>query len=727
MGKLATPWLAVLETAFAAHQRGDYLQAEGLYQRVLAVAPNQPDALAHLGLLNLQLGRSDMAISLIEKALQRASKNAVYYSYLGDAYRARGKFDDARRAYQKALKLDPNLVPALGNFGLTLQDQGKLDEALAAFQRVLKIMPGSVDALINIGTVFQDKSDFESAISSFQRALELEPARAEAHFNLGEALAKTMQFGNAVAHFQRAVELDPCRSESWVRLGKALVATDQKLEAGAAYKKALSLEPDNPGALVEMASLLRQAGYPTRALAMLQRVLELHPNDRVATINMGIALLDAGEPAQAIACYEQGLQAWPNDPILQSSLLFSCSYLPMPLEEMFKLHQKVGKVLESVAPTQLLVNVGKASTSKKRLRIGYVSADFYQHPVASLIEPVLRQHDLEAFEIFCYSDVSAPDEVTERLRTYADTWRETHHLTHESLAEQIAHDRIDILVDLGGHTGANRLPVFARKPAPIQVTWLGYFDTTGLMRMDYILLDQFSIEATAQRFTEQVWSFPSVRFCYGPPENAPPVCVPPVAKLEALTFGCFNNLAKLNDRVVALWAKLLASIPTTRLLLKNRSLADPDIREKLLGRFGKHGIASERIELRAGSLHHIMLGEYADVDIALDPFPYTGGLTSLEALWMGVPLVTLLGDSIIGRQTAGFLQVLGLDDLIAHSEEDYLRIVAALAANHTRLNELRAGLRERMHASPLCDAERFTRQLEMAYRQMRDRRERGTA
>ena len=711
-------WAPVIEAAFAAHQRGDYPQAERLYQRVLSLEPNQADALAHLGLLNLQFGRGEVAVSLIKQALKRADKNATYYSYLGDAYRALGKFDDARHAYQKALKLDPNLVPALGNLGLTLQDQGRLDEALAAFQRVLALVPDSVDALINIGVILQDKLDFKAAIDAFQQVLKLAPGRAEAHFNLGAVLAKTKQFSRAAHHFQCAVELDSGRSESWVGLGRALTATDKKLEAIAAFDKALVLEPGNLGALVEMSSLMRKAGCPTRAVVLLQRVLELCPNDRIATINMGIALLDAGEPAQAIACYEKGLQTWPSDPALQSSLLFSHSYLPLSLEKMFGLHQKVGRVLESIEQMQLRANVGKVSATKKRLRIGYVSADFYGHPVASLIEPVLRRHDTEDFEIFCYSDVSEPDEETDRLRGYANEWRDTHHLTHESLVEKIAYDRIDILVDLGGHTGANRLPVFARKPAPIQVTWLGYFDTTGLARMDYILLDQFSVAASAQRFTEQVWPMPSVRFCYKPPETAPPVAMPAIAERGAITFGCFNNLAKLNDRVVSLWAKVFVALPAARLLLKCRSLADPEVRKKLLERFERHGIAPARIELRGGSPHHVMLSEYADVDIALDPFPYTGGLTSLEALWMGVPVVTLQGDSVIGRQTAGFLRVLGVDDLIAQSEEDYLRIVISLAWNHALLVDLRAGLRERMWASPLCDAEGFTRQLESAYRDM---------
>lgn len=321
--------------------------------------------------------------------------------------------------------------------------------------------------------------------------------------------------------------------------------------------------------------------------------------------------------------------------------------------------------------------------------------------------------------VYCYSGRAEEDEVTERLRTAADVWRPTMGTTDAELAEQIRQDGIDILVDLAGHTGASRLPVFTGKPAPVQVSWLGYWGTTGLDTIDYVLTDEITVPAgQEQYFVEKVVRLPDTRLCFAPRNYAPQVAPLPALGRGHVTFGCFNNLAKITPGVVALWAELLRVVPETRLILKWKSFENRATRERYLDLFDKNGINSERVDLRGGSDHLALLREYGDMDIALDPFPFSGGLTSCEALWMGVPVVTLPGDLPISRQTACFLTNLGLGELVAGSQDEYVRIVSSLARDPERLEQLRRELRPRMKASPLCDNRRFTLNLEHAFREM---------
>jgi predicted O-linked N-acetylglucosamine transferase (SPINDLY family) len=305
------------------------------------------------------------------------------------------------------------------------------------------------------------------------------------------------------------------------------------------------------------------------------------------------------------------------------------------------------------------------------------------------------------------------------LRAAAHCWRDISGQTDDEVAALVRSDAVDILVDLNGHTQGNRLLVFARRPAPLQVTWLGYFNTTGLDAMDYLIADEYSVPiGSAQQFSEKVMRMPHSRFCYaGPPE------APEIAKLPALdkgyaTFGSFNHLAKLNDGVIATWSRILQAVPCSRLVLKRKQFADKITRQRFMDAFARNGIDAERIELRQGSSHLQMLEEYSDIDIALDPFPYTGGMTTLEALWMGIPVVTLTGESLLTRQSASFLRLIGLQQLVAQDEPAYCLIARQLAEDPAQLAAMRAGLRARMLASPLCDCGSFVRDLEQVYHQV---------
>jgi predicted O-linked N-acetylglucosamine transferase (SPINDLY family) len=351
--------------------------------------------------------------------------------------------------------------------------------------------------------------------------------------------------------------------------------------------------------------------------------------------------------------------------------------------------------------------------------VGYVSPDFHAHPVGYLIQAALEHRDRDRFEIYCYYSRNLADALTERFRSLADHWCDCFALNDQELAQQIRADGIDILVDLAGHTAYNRLAAFALRPAPVQLTWLGYFNTTGLASMDYLVSDRHSLsEAEAAQCAEQVVYLPELRFCYTPPAEALAAPQRRPAAPETVTFGCFNNTQKLNQPVIRAWSELLLRFPEGRLMLKWKTLELAEHREYLVGEFGACGVGPERLELRGFSSHAEMLAQYADVDVALDPFPFSGGMTSLEALWMGVPVVTLAGDRPAGRQSAAFLSTLGLGDLVATGVDAYIGIAERLARDAARRAALRETLRGLMAASPICDGKGFTAHLERVYQEL---------
>jgi predicted O-linked N-acetylglucosamine transferase (SPINDLY family) len=355
----------------------------------------------------------------------------------------------------------------------------------------------------------------------------------------------------------------------------------------------------------------------------------------------------------------------------------------------------------------------------RRLRIGYVSSDLRQHPVGFFFAPVFTHHDKQAFELICYAGVRHPDALTAQFRACADRWHEVTALTDEALAEQIRADRIDILVDLSGHTRGHRLLTFARKPAPVQVTAGGHYDTTGMTAIDYLISDRFHTPVGAERyFSETLIRLPHDYICYGPPDYAPAVAPPPLSREGQVTFGCFNNLAKVTPEVIALWAKILQALPGSRLRLQTRELGDAATCARYHALFKDQGVAASCIELQGHIPHRQLLAAYSEIDIALDPFPYSGGLTTCEALWMGVPVITLTGHCFAGRHSTSHLANVGLPELITTTPEAYVAVAIALAQDTDRLTTLRQDLRERLSTSPLCDAKGYTRALEAAYRGM---------
>ena len=470
---------------------------------------------------------------------------------------------------------------------------------------------------------------------------------------------------------------------------------------------------DDPDTLLSVGSLLFSFGFLSAARACFGRVCTVAPNDLRPLANLANLAREAGEHAESRRLYGALLERLPDHLVIRRNALVSLEYDPEVPDAERVAHARAWGNWAIGKTGGMRTRPALRSLADRPLRVAYVSSDFCQHTVGLLVKDVLVAHDPERVKTFAYSAGQVSDWVTAAIRI-ACRFREVAALDDVALAEQIRQDKIDVLVDLSGHTGGSRLTVFAHRPAPVQVSWLGYFATTGLSVMDAVLLDDWHApNGSEAQFVESVIRLPGGRFCYTPVPFAPAEVVPPPCVANGyVTFGCFNNTAKLNAGVYKAWAEILAAVPHSRLVLKWRTLQDAGLCQSVREAFGKLGINPERIELRGASFHVDVLKEYADIDIALDPFPFSGGLTSCEALWMGVPVVTWPQSRVVSRQTFAFLSAIGLPKLAAWSRDDYVRIATTLAGDIECLQALRNGLRQRMQTSPLCDVAAFTRALE---------------
>jgi len=512
----------------------------------------------------------------------------------------------------------------------------------------------------------------------YRRALALAPDSMPAFANRGVLLRALGRREEAVACYRRALRLDP---GNWVHpynLGNALAELNRLEEADAAYRAALACDPARAEVLANRATkALAQQARVEAAARDLRRAVRLHPGaDALHSMHLYLLQYVPGPSARTVAQAHADWGVRHPDP-------------PPP-------------TVAAPAP---------------RLKVGFVSPDFRAHPVGFFLEPVLAHLDRAGFEATCYAHTANPDWKTERLQRLSDRWVWTTGLDDRALERQIRADGIHVLIDLAGHTFGNRLAVFARRPAPVQATWAGYVGTTGLPAMDYLISDARQSPPGAESLaTEAIVRLPDAYVVWGPPEDAPEPAPPPLLARGHPTFGSFNTLLKLNGATAELWARLLVAVPGARLLLRTPQLEDAGTRERVRALFAARGVDPARLDLRGGLPHREFLAAYADVDVALDPFPYSGGLTTLEALWMGVPVVTRGGERFCSRHSTTHLTSAGLEDLIADGADTYVATAAGLAADPARLADLRAGLRARLRASPACDAARFTRGLESALR-----------
>jgi protein O-GlcNAc transferase len=600
------------------------------------------------------------------------------------------------------------------------------------------------ESLLKYAELLLRKGMHEEACVQLQEVLRRDPECARAHYTLAVVHASEGLLEESAGHFQEAVRLSPGEAKYWNGLGVVLQRLGRIEQAAACYREAVHFDPRYQDAQVNLALLLKDHGRLCAAERQLEQAIAIQPDSVRLRYNFANVLHLQGRSLDAVAAYREVLRLDPEHLDARQNLLFALHYSPQFSDrQIFEEHlaaagtkpftQQSFSTVNDI-PTypnspSSLAGEGRGEgqvlgSLTPRIRIGYLSPDFRSHAVASFIEPILTHHDRTRFEVFCYANLARPDQTTERLKGLADDWRDISQKGDPEAARLIADDRIDILIDLAGHTSGNRLPLLARKPAPIQVTWIGYPDTTGIPALDFRITDGFADPpGTTEHFhSEQLIRLPRTFSCYLPPETSPEVAAPPSLAVGKVTFGSFNNLAKVTPEVIALWARVLQAVPGSRMLMKCRPLEDAEVCARILELFQVSGVPADRIELHPGDpspADH--LAQYGRVDIALDTFPYNGTTTSCEALWMGVPVVTLAGTRHAARTGVSILSNCELDSLVARTPEEYLEIACELARDGEKLQELRAGMRERMRNSPLTDAAGVTRELEEVYTGMLER------
>lgn len=747
----------VLQTAIGHHQAGRLPEAEVLYQQILQVEPNHPDALHLLGLIASQVGKHEIAIELISQAIKAKPGEHIYYNSLGNAFYALGRLNEASARYRQAADAKPDYAEAHYNLGVVLQAQGRLEEAVSSYRQTLKIKRDYIEVYSNLGAALHALGDFDGAIAICQQAIEAKPDYAEAYLNLGLALKKRGKLNEAVASYRQALRIKPEYAEAYCNLGSALAEHNQLDEAIAScskalhiwpdfaeahynlgialhaqgrvndaidsYRRVLGIKPDYVAAHFNLGIALQMVGRTNEAIASSQEAIRLRPDYADAYNNLGVSLQALGRLDEAAACYRQALSIKPDYNQVRSGLLLLMQYLPeLTPREVFEEHKRYAEQLEE--PLKLKWSVHRNNRDlERRLKVGYVSGDFRNHAVAYFIEPILFHHDKSQVEVYCYYTFTQHDQHTGRFMAYADHWLDCAAMSDEQLAERIRDDSIDVLIDLSGHSAYNRLPVFARRPAPVQATWIGYPGTTGLTAMDYRITDAYLDPpgVTERYHSESLLRLPNTGNPYQPEPGCPEVNPLPALSSGELVFASLNNPFKINQTVVNLWCRILTALPHARLMLGARPLQvgieRDEAQQRLVEMFDKAGMDRGRLILQPNMPFADNLALHHQIDIALDPFPYNGGTTSLHSLWMGVPVISLAGEHVVSRIGVAMLSRIGMSEFITHSEEEYLQRAIQLAQDLPGLNRIRQTLRARMSGDG-CKPEAVTRQLEAAYREI---------
>ncbi|HTI66356.1 MAG TPA: tetratricopeptide repeat protein [Caulobacteraceae bacterium] len=685
-------------------------------QALLDAAARSPlDAAAHFNLANAfqNLERFDEAVRSFHRALELRPDLAEAHNNLGNIFTRLRRPEEAEASFRRALEIRPAYPNALNNLGLLLQGLGRLEEAAARFGRAVAVGPDFAAAHFNLGNALQGLKRFDEAEASYRRAIGIRPDFAGAHVNLGNLQAGQGRFDEAEASYRSAIEAQPRLAEAHNNLGGLLSKRGEPGRAEESYRRALAIRPGYPDALNQLGDLLHSQGRLGEAEASFRRSIELVPQSPGAYVGLAGVLNGLGRLEAAEQCYRKAIELRPDFIAAHSSLLFLRQYMPQyGPQARFEDARRFGDMVRRQVRGRF--SSWTCADEPERLRVGLVSGDLHDHPVGYFLEGVLGELDTGRIELFAYPTVNVVTALTRRIRPYFSAWRPLSGLDDEQAAGLVRSDAIHVLIDLSGHTASNRLALFAWKPAPVQATWIGYFATTGVEEIDFFLTDSHLLPPEDEdQFTEKPWRLPGMG-CLTPPPHRGEPNAPPCLSAGVFTFGCFNNLRKVTDEVVALWAKILRAAPASRLFLKAPQLGEPSVAEETLRRFGDHGIPADRLVLEGPSPREQYLEAYRRVDVALDPFPYPGGTTTIEGLWMGVPAITLRGDRMLSRMGESVAHRAGLPEWIAAEEGDYLAKAVGLVADPAPLVALRSGLRERVRSSQLYDSAGYARVLEQA-------------
>jgi predicted O-linked N-acetylglucosamine transferase (SPINDLY family) len=702
--------------AIDLHRSGRLPEAETAYRQLLAAQPTHADAFHMLGVLEHQTARHSQAAQSISKAISINAHVAAYHTNLGSVYAVLGNLDSATEAFKHAIALDPRSPEAHSNLGNVLRRKGNLPAAIDAYRAAIFLRPTYPDALFNLAAALHESGKIDDAIQNYQHAIKLRPNYPAALNNVGNALRERGKFVQAAAAYRQALTLKPDYAEALSNLGSVLNDLGQTDAAVDTLRAALSLNPDSPDFHNNLGNLLRNQDRLDEATTHLRRALELRPQFPEALSALAGVLKDSGRIEEALDAYRKSLALNPN-PETAHNYLFALHHHPtIDARQLYDEHATWNRnFAQPLAASH--ASFPNNSDPTRKLNIGYVSPDLSDHPVGRFMVPLLEHHDKSQFEVFCYTDTPRPDAVTKKLQSHTDHWRPTLGLTNDELASMIRQDRIDILIDLAMHTRHNRLLTFARKPAPVQVTYLAYSGTTGLDTIDYRISDPYLDPPGTDEgcYSEKTVRLPHSFWCYQAPVHAPQVSPPPVTTTGFITFGSFNQYAKVSQIALDAWSRILQQIPSSKLMIY---AAQGSHRQRAKDAFAAAGIDPNGIDFVGRVSTPQYFFQYNQIDIALDTFPYPGGTTTCDALWMGVPVICLPGNTAISRGGFSVLSNVGLPDLAAKDIDDYVRLAVSLATHPSRLANLRTSMRTRMLASPLMNAPQFARDFEAALRSM---------
>ncbi|ABK44145.1 Tetratricopeptide TPR_2 repeat protein [Magnetococcus marinus MC-1] len=668
----------------------------------------------------LQQGQLQQAINSYQNLLAQHPESVAAWQGIGSALLAAGQPLQAVDFFERALALDPQHYPSILALGTLYQQQGRLERAVQLFLRGAQLQPNQPLVHFNLGVVLAAQGRTEQAQSAYRKALALNENIPEAWLNLGNLLSRTGELQQALVCYQQALQRRPSFTQAGFGLANTLTTLKRHTEALTILEPLCQQNPDHAEMMILYGHLLRSQNRQHQARSVFQRILAQQPNHFAARYGYATILLDLGRADLALPQMQQAARLNPSHQGLRSDLAFAQHYLSTSPKALYHEH-RLFQTLIAEALSQQSMRHQPCKEPHKPLKIGFVSSDFRRHPVSFFLEAPFEHHDGESFAFYGYSNSPVRDATTQRLQGWAQAWREIFGLTDSVVAQQIVADGIDILVDLNGHTGGNRLALFALQPAPVQVSWLGYPDTTGLEAMAYRLTDTISDpESEGGRYMSETPIYlPHGFHCYRPPDEAPKVLYQQLRTGQGVRLASFNTLTKMGHEVLRLWAEILTRLPQATLLLKNGGFGSQAVVDDYLQRFESLGIDSKRIRCMGVTdtlEEHLNL--YNQVDIALDTFPYHGTTTTCEALWMGVPVVTLQGDHHVNRVGGSLLHQVGLHKLVASTPKQFVDLVVGLAQDHKRLRTLRGSIRHKMQNAPLRDELGFTRNLENAFRQI---------
>lgn len=662
------------------------------------------------GVAHARQDRWRQALRAFNEAVRLAPDQPAFNYCKGVALCRFDRFDDAREAFMEELRVTPTHAPALAEIGTCLARTGRTRDGIPYLQEGVRLLPNMPLAQYSLGLALLTENRRNEAIDALDKSIMLDAGYAEAYRTRGLAYVMDGQFDKAVDDLRAAATLDSQNYKAILELGMNFGAAARDRQAARLFELAADSAPNVALPQYLYGQFLISHRQFERGLNYVDRALALDPLQAEHYVARGFGVLGQGRVEEAVAAYRRAGELDPANAAIAGTLLFALQHKPgVTREELLREHKRWALLYRPQAPTDRLAFPNAPDPARKP-RLGLVSADLHRHAVSFLVLRAFEELAVLGYEIVCYKTDSKrqDDDFSERYKEISVSWRDVSGMDEPTLGRQILEDRIDVLFDLAGHTAGNRLSLFATRAAPIQLGWAGYVGTVGLDTYDGLIADPVEIPPEHDAsYVERPIRLPDCYVCYHPPEKAPEVPPLPSATGGRFTFGCFNRPAKLNEEVGKAWARILEEVPDSRILMVYGGLGEASTRDAIYGVLGRGGVPRERIELVGESEQPKLLEAYGEVDLALDPFPYSAGVTTLEAMWMGVPTVTFVGDTFAGRHSAAHLTAAGLSGFCTDSVDDYVAMAVGWTRRRDELAELRRTLRPRVAASPLCDASRF--------------------